>query len=267
MSIKPNSITYQWFSQKKGLSETKMQWNANNMYNYFCARKGWTKNALAGMLGNMESESTLNPAVLQNWIQNPFGRLAKINNPKIITNVYAKGSWDATFDAYFSTGTGFGLVQWTSPKKFFDFYLSAATTANLNAYQSIFDAIDVVNAIGTLDYYYADGGYVTQATQLKNSCYTYELDRIQWEMENNAQWDSSVYNMTFEEFAHSTDTAYNLGVKFLHAYERPAEYHDDVRGAQAEKWYNFLGGSNPGIVEPWMFAGKPIWMSGHKNTW
>src|SRR6266702_2453441 len=51
--------------------------NAQYILNYFLA-KGWTKNAICGMLGNMQSESTINP-----------------------------GLWEV------GGGGGFGLVQWT----------------------------------------------------------------------------------------------------------------------------------------------------------
>ena len=49
--------------------------------------KGWTKNAVAGMLGNMETESTINPGIWQNLDENNFN-------------------------------LGFGLVQWTPADKY-----------------------------------------------------------------------------------------------------------------------------------------------------
>ena len=62
------------------LSSSEMLDNAKYIYNYFIA-KGWSANAICGMLGNMQVESTINPGIWQDL---------KIN-----------------FDA------GFGLVQWT----------------------------------------------------------------------------------------------------------------------------------------------------------
>ena len=58
-----------------------MQNNAHLIYNYFTG-KGWTLNAIAGMLGNMQRESTINPGVWQN-----------------LDTSYVSG--------------GYGLVQWT----------------------------------------------------------------------------------------------------------------------------------------------------------
>ena len=63
------------------LSESQRQANAYEVYLFFSGR-GWTLNAIAGMLGNMESESNINPGIWQN------------------------------LDAY-NYNLGFGLVQWT----------------------------------------------------------------------------------------------------------------------------------------------------------
>lgn len=44
--------------------ENQMETNAEYIYNYL-KKKGFTKNAICGILGNMNSESTINPAVWQ----------------------------------------------------------------------------------------------------------------------------------------------------------------------------------------------------------
>ena len=48
------------------LSQTQMQENAIYIYDYMATKYNWTLNAVAGMLGNLESESTMNPARPQN---------------------------------------------------------------------------------------------------------------------------------------------------------------------------------------------------------
>lgn len=58
--------------------------------------KGWTKNAICGMLGNMQTESTINPGLWQNRDEN-------------------------------NTRLGFGLVQWTPATKYINW-------ANANNY-------------------------------------------------------------------------------------------------------------------------------------
>lgn len=72
-----------------------MTTNAQYILNFFLS-KGWTKNAVCGMLGNMQTESSIN-----------FG-------------IYE--SLDST-----SNTNGFGLVQWTPNTKYFDW-------ANSNGY-------------------------------------------------------------------------------------------------------------------------------------
>ena len=49
-----------WTISNNYLSESQMQGNALEVYKYF-AGKGWTLNAIGGILGNMEKESTLTP--------------------------------------------------------------------------------------------------------------------------------------------------------------------------------------------------------------
>ena len=74
------AIQRDWIKGNRYLDLTEMQNNAYIIYStlYF---RGWTPNAIAGMLGNMETESTINPGIWQNLSENP--------------------------------SLGFGLVQWT----------------------------------------------------------------------------------------------------------------------------------------------------------
>lgn len=67
--------------------------NAREMYGYFDA-KGWTLEAISGMLGNLNAESYLNPA---QWQQ---GGIIEDPNPGNVE--------------------GFGLVQWTPWQKYVD---------------------------------------------------------------------------------------------------------------------------------------------------
>ena len=52
-------------SGNRYLTEEEMQTNATYIY-YYLSQRGWTMNAVAGMLGNMQSESTINPGIWQN---------------------------------------------------------------------------------------------------------------------------------------------------------------------------------------------------------
>ena len=48
------------FDSSNALSLEQMKINATYIWNSL-SQKGWTKNAVAGMLGNMQSESSINP--------------------------------------------------------------------------------------------------------------------------------------------------------------------------------------------------------------
>lgn len=77
-----------YVSANRFLTQSEMEKNATYIYNYL-APKGWTKNAIAGMLGNMQTESSINPGIWQN------------------------------LDAG-NTSLGYGLVQWTPATKYLD---------------------------------------------------------------------------------------------------------------------------------------------------
>jgi hypothetical protein len=157
------------------LSQDEMKENAQYILDFFLS-KGWTKNAICGMLGNMQSESSINFGIYEGL--------------------------DST-----SSTNGFGLVQWTPNTKYFDW-------AAANGYGS-----DHVQG---------------------------EVNRIQWEVDNNQQWIDS--SMTFQEFTQSTDTPYNLAMKFIAAYERPANPDQPQRGDQADYWFTNLTGG--GFIPP-----------------
>ena len=76
------------YSGNRFLSMAEMTENAQYILNYLTA-KGWTKNAICGMLGNLQSESSINP-----------------------------GIWQSLNEGNMSGG--FGLVQWTPATKYLD---------------------------------------------------------------------------------------------------------------------------------------------------
>lgn len=53
-----------WISGNRYLNEDEMKNNAL-MIESFLTSRGWSVNAIAGMLGNMEAESTINPGIWQ----------------------------------------------------------------------------------------------------------------------------------------------------------------------------------------------------------
>lgn len=84
-------MSTEWVKGNRYLSLSEMQNNAFIVYSYLIA-KGWTINAIAGMLGNMQQESNINPGVWQNLTPNP--------------------------------ALGWGLVQWTPLTKYTDWAAS-----------------------------------------------------------------------------------------------------------------------------------------------
>lgn len=76
-----------WITGNRYLSKSEMKNNATEVYNYFLSQ-GWTLNAISAMLGNMQTESTINP-----------------------------GIWESL---EVDEDRGYGLVQWTPSTKYTD---------------------------------------------------------------------------------------------------------------------------------------------------
>lgn len=87
-----------WISGNRYLSLDEMKENAKMIRDYFLL-KGWTLNAICGMLGNMQSESTINPGI---WESLDEGNL--------------RG--------------GYGLVQWTPATNYIDWAGSGYENGN-----------------------------------------------------------------------------------------------------------------------------------------
>ena len=103
---------------------TYNQMKVNAKYIYECLKdKGWTLNAVAGMLGNMQRESTLNPGI---WQNNDVG----------------------------NTTGGYGLVQWTPATKYIDWLLpgSDASTMDNNISRILYELENNLQWISTQEY-------------------------------------------------------------------------------------------------------------------
>lgn len=100
----------QWVARNGYLNQSEMENNAEIIYNYF-SNHGWSNNAICAMLGNMQEESSINPAIWEGL--NPY-----------------QG--------------GYGLVQWTPYTKFSDWYGTGWETA----YDGEMDRIEYEKANG-----------------------------------------------------------------------------------------------------------------------
>ena len=73
------------------------------IWNYF-KDKGWNDFGVAGLMGNLYAESSLNPENLQNSFENKLN-----HNDKS----YTKAVNDGTYRNFVEDGAGYGLAQWT----------------------------------------------------------------------------------------------------------------------------------------------------------
>lgn len=109
-------------SGNRYLSMSEMTDNAQYILTYLM-NVGWTKNAVCGMLGNMQSESTINPAIWESLKQG-------------------------------NRSGGFGLVQWTPATKYINWANSNGlnyTTMNANLQRIIWEVANNQQWINSLD--------------------------------------------------------------------------------------------------------------------
>lgn len=110
------------FNSSVPLSTNQQKLNARYIYNYLSS-KGWTINAIAGILGNMQSESAINP-----------------------------GRWQS--DNVGNTSAGYGLVQWTPATKYLNWLPSGsdASTMDNNLSRIIYELEHGIQWISTSAY-------------------------------------------------------------------------------------------------------------------
>ena len=208
-----------------GISLDEMKPNAQYIWQYFSTR-GWTINAVAGLLGNLQQESKMSPAM---WESTIAGSIVNSDGTQTIDEAETQAFYDRMKEKYESGASkskphypGYGLVQWTPYYKYTDW-------CNLN----------------NLNYWDMDS----------------QLQRITWEVENKEQWKakpSKGYDLSFEDFIVSTEDAAYLAAAFAFCYERPgrstgstAEQNAlrEERGGYGEYWYNFLNSLPPTSVQ------------------
>ena len=100
--FKPTLLT--WVAKNNWLTQAEMENNAQIIAAYFLER-GWTLNAIAGMLGNMQIESNINPGIWESLTRDPEAYRE------------ANGRYP-----------GFGLVQWTPYTKYTNWAGEGSTT-------------------------------------------------------------------------------------------------------------------------------------------
>lgn len=140
-----------WISGNRYLSLEEMGENAKEIHAYFIS-KGWTINAISAMLGNMQSESTINPGIWESLdegnLENGLGLVQWTPATKLIQWAgasYLSGDKQCERIQY-ELETG---LQWIStpeyPMSFEEFHNSTDTPYNLamafiNNYERPFDS-------------------------------------------------------------------------------------------------------------------------------
>lgn len=112
------------FSESEGLSLDEMKVNARYIQRAL-TEEGWTKNAIAGILGNMQAESSMNP-----------------------------GRWQS--ENVGNTSGGYGLVQWTPASKYLDWVsannLGDASSMDNNIARIMYELKNNIQWIATSEY-------------------------------------------------------------------------------------------------------------------
>lgn len=199
--------------------------NANIIRSFFLD-KGWTINAICGMLGCMQGESTINPAFIQATHRSRLPNSA--NDLTDVPNSVAKNFYDAYYGED-HRGYGMGLVQW-------DGY--TWITRNPPYAEQKMVAFAIANNIIWYD------GW----TQMYRIHEEQTLDATNHETKffNTVRVSGTEYN--FWNYPYATDTPENLAKAFTWGYERN-KGGEGFRPENARRWYDlFTGQYAPPVV-------------------
>lgn len=204
------------------LDEEEQKINARYIWQYLGMR-GWTLNAVAGMLGNMQSESFINPNMYEFGVS---------GHPKAKVDDEQLEEIEAYFKRYNEAKgryPGCGLTGWTWDENGYN-----GSSWEDNKYIKWCKKRN-------LDFRDIDSG----------------LERILWEVENNKQWTArDMYPKwkTFKAFTQSTDPAENLAACFCATYEIcvgwDTESVQSFRGKRGKTWFEYLLPFSPGMPAP-----------------
>ena len=216
----PNLNIGSWSVQTQTPTE-KQKINANNIKSFFIL-KGWTLQAICGMLGNMQAESQINPAFIQQT--NRYRLPSSGHDLNELPNSVMANFYDAYYGLH-NRGFAIGLVQWDGYSN-----RNGVPQQKLVAY-----AIDN-------NYNWFDGW--CQCYRLQGE---HDLDS-QYHFFNPVTIGGVQY--TFANYVTSTASPTNLAHAWQAGYERNAGGLG-FRGVNAEWWYSyFTGGDAPEPVDP-----------------
>ena len=221
-----------WTISNNYLTESHMQGNALEVYNFFSAR-GWTLNAIAGMLGNMERESNINP-----------------------------GLWQSL--NYGNYSGGYGLVQWTPATNYTDW--ASANGYSITDPQGQMIWIDTVTVssgqwIATSEYNLSFDAFKTstQSPEWLASAFLKNFERAGVEAEDERRSDARKW---YDYLAQSGNSQ---------AIEDAVEWaigiaNDDSHGYdQTNRWGPDYDCSSL-VIQAWQNAGVPVKTQGASYT-
>lgn len=203
--------------------------NANIIRSFFL-NEGWTINAICGMIGCMQGESTINPAFIQatnrSKLPNSANSLADV--PNSVMMHFFKEYYGDTRRAY-----AIGLVQW-------DGYSDVEISPGVIQEQQKLVAFALENNIIWYD------GW-TQLYRLRSE-QEYDFQHQQNIFFNTVRVSGTSYN--FDNYPYSTDTPENLAKAWTWGYERN-DGGEGYRPANARWFYDYFTGQDaPAIIPP-----------------
>lgn len=213
------------------LSQEQMRVNALFVWRYMYNNYGWTLSATAGMLGNIEAESTMNPARPQN---------------NAVTNKWYPSAPGYTGNAPTPTSKwyGYGLFQITP-------YLAlSGKRENPYTYGNW-----ALNHGYTFDYNTGGTGGMmeSQLDWLMSGAPERKYYNTADPTANQAKWyshGSSAFSAkTPAIYGASNDTPENCAITFYWNLERSGAMSPGNRPSLARKWYDYLLGFSP-VVPP-----------------
>lgn len=113
------------YDSSQALTLEQMKINASYIWSYLQAQ-GWTLNAVAGILGNMQSESSINP-----------------------------GRWESDRVGGEAEAHGYGLVQWTPYTKYTNWVTGDPSTMDNNISRILYEVENNIQWIATSTYNYS----------------------------------------------------------------------------------------------------------------
>lgn len=196
----------------------KQKHNAQKVYDYFNAL-GWSLSAIAGMVGNMQLESWLSPALVEGTHRSQFPNSA--SDLSDVPNNIALEHYN--HNNHSASGYGLGLVQW-------DGYTSTSPAGH--------KLVSFAIRYG-LTWYDGDT----------------QLYRIQREYETNIQWQPATIDgvrWTWSNYITNNVSPETSAKIWRVCYEVAASGTDQTRQENARYWYNYFSSTPPTPGDDWI---------------